>query len=436
MGVGHIGRALHHPNYRLFFGGQSISLLGTWMQRIAMNWLVYRLTSSPFLLGVVGFTGHLPIFILTPFAGVLADRWNRHRVIVVTQILSMLQALTLAILVLTGTVQVWHIISLGIILGVVDAFDIPTRQSFVVQMVENREDLANAIALNSSMVNVARLVGPSVAGLLIASVGEGMCFLLNGISYIAVILSLLAMKIKPLKMKAQRTPIVHGLKEGVSYAYRSTRIRSILLLVALVSLTGMPYTVLMPVFARDILHGDSHTLGFLMGASGFGALIGAFFLAARRNVAGLERWNVLGAAIFGAGLMAFSLSRSVLISLSLMLTTGFGMIVQHASGNTVLQTHVDEDKRGRIMSLFVMAIRGVIPFGSLLAGSLASHMGAPRTLMICGGSCLLGSLLVSRGLRKWSEGRWEDPPRPSAGSPDVSPRSTPSEKSASQEHGS
>ena len=401
MGLGQIGRALHHPNYRLFFGGQSISLLGTWMQRIAMSWLVYRLTNSPFLLGFVGFAGQLPIFVLTPFAGVLADRWNRHRMIVVTQTLAMLQALALALLVLTGAIKVWHIITLGIFLGFVDSFDIPTRQSFVADMVENKQDLGNAIALNSSMVNLARLVGPSVAGILIATVGEGMCFLLNAISYIAVILSLLAMKIKPMKMETERAPIFQGLKEGFSYAFHSTPIRSILLLIALVSLTGMPYSVLMPIFARDILHGNSHTLGFLMRAAGVGALTGAIYLAARVNVAGLERWNALAAGIFGGGLIAFSFSRSIPISLSLMLVTGFGMIVQLASGNTVLQMLVDENKRGRIMSLYAMSLRGIVPFGSLLAGSLASHIGAPRTLMIGGASCILGALLFTRGLRKW-----------------------------------
>jgi MFS family permease len=372
------------------------------MQRIAMSWLVYRLTNSPFLLGFVGFAGQLPIFVLTPFAGVLADRWNRQRILVVTQTLAMFQALALALLVLTDAIKVWHVIFLGIFLGFVDSFDIPTRQSFVSDMVEDKKDLGNAIALNSSMVNVARLVGPSVAGILIASVGEGMCFLLNAISYLAVIFSLLAMKIKPMKMEIDRAPILRGLQEGVSYAFHSTPIRSILLLIALVSLTGMPYSVLMPIFARDILHGNSHTLGFLMGAAGVGALTGAIYLASRVNVAGLERWNALAAGIFGGGLIAFSFSHSISISLSLMLVTGFGMIVQLASGNTLLQTLVDENKRGRIMSLYAMSLRGILPFGSLLAGSLASHIGAPRTLMIGGASCILGALLFTRGLRKWS----------------------------------
>lgn len=380
--------------------------MGTWMQRIAMSWLVYRLTDSAFLLGFVGFTGQLPIFILTPFAGVLADRWNRRRIILITQTLAMLQAFILAGLVLTETIAVWHIILLGIFLGIVDAFDMPMRQSFLVEMVEDRRDLGNAIALNSSMLNGARLVGPSVAGILIASVGEGMCFLLNGISYIAVIASLLSMEIRPKKMGASRTPIWGGLKEGFSYAYRFTPIRSVLLLIALVSLTAMPYTVLMPVFARDILHGGSHTLGFLMGASGVGALVAAFYLAARKDVSGLERWNGLSAAIFGIGLIAFSLSRYFWVSLFLMLLTGFGMMVQHAGSNTILQTVVDEDKRGRVMGLYAVGFRGMMPFGSLLAGSLASRIGAPKTLIIGGAACIIGSLLYAKNLRKWPKGSY------------------------------
>lgn len=397
--------ALRHRNYRLFFGGQSISLMGTWMQRIAMSWLVYRLTNSAFLLGLVGFAGQIPIFLLTPFAGVLADRLNRHRMLVVTQTLAMIQALTLAILVLTGTIAVWQIISLSIFLGFVDSFDMPTRQSFLVEMIEKREDLGNAIALNSSMVNGARLVGPSVAGILIASVGEGMCFLLNGISYLAVIMSLLAMKIRQREMETKRTYILQELGEGFSYAFGFMPIRSVLLLMTLVSLMGMSHTVLMPVFARDILHGDSHTLGFLMGASGVGALVGALHLAFRKSVAGLEQWNVVAAGIFGLGLMAFSLSRFFWVSLFFMLLSGFGMIVQHASTNTVLQTVVDEDKRGRVMSLYVMAFRGMAPFGSLLAGGLASKIGAPNTILVGGLSCILGSLLFAMNLPKWPHPR-------------------------------
>ena len=402
-GLERVLRALHHRNYRLFFGGQSISLMGTWMQRIAMSWLVYRLTNSAFLLGVIGFTGQIPTFLLTPIAGVLADRLNRHHILLVTQTLAMIQALILALLVLTGTIAVWHIVSLSIFLGFVDAFDIPARQSFVVEMIENREDLGNAIALNSSMVHSARLIGPSVAGILIAVIGEGMCFLLNGISYLAVIVSLLAMKIKSTKKETRRTHILKGVKEGFSYAFGFIPIRSVLLLTALVSLMGMSYEVLMPIFARDILHGDSHTLGFLMGGSGVGALAGVIYLASRRSVLGLEKWNALATSIFGAGLIAFSLSRFFWFSLFLMLLTGFGIMVQHTSSSTVLQTVVDEDKRGRVMSLYAVAFRGMMPFGSLLAGSLAIKIGASNTVMIGGVSCILGSLMFARKLSLWRE---------------------------------
>jgi MFS family permease len=393
-----IVRALRHRNYRLFFAGQGISLIGTWMQRIAMGWLVYRLTNSAFVLGLVGFTGQIPIFLLTPFAGVLADRLNRHRMLVITQTLAMIQAFVLALLILTGTIAVWHVVSLSVFLGLVDALDMPVRQAFLVEMIENREDLGNAIALNSSIVNSARLLGPSFAGILIAYVGEGVCFLLNAISYLAVIASLLAMKIVARRMETRKADFLHSVKEGFSYAYGFPPIRSVLLLISLVSLLGMPLTVLMPVFARDILHGDSHTLGFLMGASGLGSLVGAAYLASRRNILGLEKWTVLASGIFGAGLIVFSLSRNFFLSLLLMFTTGFGMLVQMASGNTLLQAVVDEDKRGRVMSLYTMAFRGMVPFGSLLGGSLANRIGAPATVLIGGAACVLGALVFFRKL--------------------------------------
>jgi MFS family permease len=398
-----IVRALRHRNYRLFFAGQGISLIGTWMQRIAISWLVYRLTNSAFLLGLVGFSGQLPLFLLTPFAGVLADRLNRRRVLVVTQTLAMMQALALGILILTGTIAVWQIVCFSIFLGFVDALDMPVRQSFLIEMIENREDLGNAIALNSSIVNSARLIGPSIAGILIAYVGEGVCFLLNALSYLAVIASLLAMKIVARRIDAPGTDLFRGVKEGFSYAFGSVPIRSVLLLISLVSLLGMPLTVLMPVFARDILHGDSHTLGFLMGASGTGALVGGVILASRRSALGLEKWAALATGIFGAGLILFSQSRNFFFSLVLMFITGFGMMVQHASGNTLLQAVVDEDKRGRVMSLYVMAFRGMIPFGSLLGGSLANKLGAPNTLLIGGASCVLGTLLFARILPSMTE---------------------------------
>jgi len=394
-GLKFILRSLHYRNYRLFFGGQGISLIGTWIQNIAMSWLVYSLTNSALLLGIVGFAGQIPTFLLTPFAGVLVDRWNRHRILVVTQTLAMLQAFILALLVLTGNVTVWHIIPLSVFLGLVNAFDIPARQTFVVEIIENRKDLGNAIALNSSMFNGARLLGPSIAGVLIATVGEGICFLLNGISYLAVIAALLAMRVTPKKVEIKKSHILHGLKEGFFYASGFAPIRYILLLLSLISLVGMPYAVLMPIFAKEILHGGAHTLGFLVGFSGTGALVGAVFLASRKSAGGLVKNIPLATGIFGVGLIVFSQSRVLWLSLLLMLITGFGMMVQMASSNTLIQTVVDDDKRGRVMSFYTMAFMGMAPFGSLLAGGLASKIGAPNTLLIGGIATILGAIVFA-----------------------------------------
>jgi MFS family permease len=393
-----IFRALHHRNYRLFFGGQGISLIGTWMQQIAMSWLVYHITHSAFLLGFVGFLGQIPALLLSPFAGVLIDKWNRHRILVCTQSLAMIQAFILALLALTGTIAIWHIIILALFLGFVNAFDMPTRQSFVVEMVETGEDLGNAIALNSFLFNGARLLGPSIGGILISLLGEGMCFLLNGISFIAVIIALLAMKITKKEIRSRSSQVFKGMKEGFTYAFGFPPIRSLLLLLALTSLTAMPYTVLMPVFAKNILHGGPQTLGFLLGASGVGALVGAIYLASRTSVLGLGKLIVIASSIFGIGLIAFSISRILWLSLLLLVLTGFGMMVQMVSSNTVLQTIVEEDKRGRVMSLYTMAFMGMVPFGSLLAGSLASKIGAPGTVIISGAACILGSILFARKL--------------------------------------
>ena len=368
------------------------------MQQIAINWLVYRLTNSALLLGVVGFTSRIATFLLASLAGVLADRWNRHRVLVITQTASMIQAMVLAVLVLTGTIAVWHIIVLSLLLGLINALDVPTRQSFIVDMIEKREDLGNAIALNSSMVNGARLIGPSVAGILIATLGEGICFLLNGLSFIAVVVALLAMKIKPKNREIQNSHVLQGLKEGYSYAFGFAPIRSVLLLLALVSLMGMPFTVLMPIFAEKILQGGPKTLGFLLGATGVGAIAGSIYLASRKSVVGLGRIVVISSNLFGIGLVAFSLSRVFWLSLLIMLVIGFGMMVQMASSNTILQTLVEEDKRGRIMSFYTMAFMGMVPFGSLLAGSLANSLGAPQTVMIGGIACILGSVVFAKEL--------------------------------------
>jgi MFS family permease len=395
--------ALRSRNFRLFFAGQTISLIGTWIQQIAMSWLVYRLTGSAFVLGLVGFLGQLPGFVIAPFAGVLADRWNRHRMLLATQSLAMIQALLLAVLVLTGRITVPILLVLSAFLGVVNGFDIPTRQSFLVDMVEHKEDLANAIALNSSMFNAARLVGPALAGVVIALVGEGICFLLNGLSYVAVLSALLAMTIEPKPAMAEPPRVLQQLLEGFDYAFGFAPMRAVLLLVALVSLTGTPYTVLMPVMAADVLHGGPDTLGTLMAATGLGALVGALYLASRRSVLGLGRLIAGAAALFGLGLVAFAHSRSVALSVAVLAAVGFGMMVQMASSNTILQTIVDEDKRGRVMSLYTMAFTGMMPLGSLLAGGAASRFGAPATIAAGGAICIAGAALFAGQLPRLRE---------------------------------
>src|ERR1043165_9322957 len=392
-GLNFMLRALSHRNYKLFFAGQSVSLIGTWMTRIATSWLVYRLTGSALLLGVVGFAGQIPSFLLAPFAGVLVDRWDRHRLLVVTQVLSLVQSLPPAPLALTGGIPIPHLLWLSGFQGLINAFDMPARQAFVVEMVERREDLPNAIALNSSMVNATRLLGPSLGGVVIAAVGEGWCFLIDAVSYVAVVASLLAMRVTPrMTEPVKESNMLRQLREGFTYAARFAPIRKVLMLLALVSLVGMPYTVLMPVFADEVLRGGPNTLGLLMAASGVGALVGAMFLAARKSVLGLGTLIPLTAAAFGAGLMAFSFSRVLWLSLALMVVTGLGFMVQMAASNTVLQTIVEEDKRGRVMSFYTMAFMGTAPFGSLLAGSVAERIGAPHTLLFGGLGCIAGAL--------------------------------------------
>ena len=393
-----IVRALRYRNYRLFFAGQSVSLIGTWMQQIALSWLVYRLTHSAFLLGLVGFAGQIPAFFFAPFAGAFADRWNRHTILILTQSLAMVQAFVLSFLVLTETIMIWHVLVLNICLGIINAFDMPTRQSFLVEMIEDKKDLPNAIALNSSMFNGARLLGPSVAGILIAAVGEGTCFLINGVSYLAVIASLLLMKLAPKNVKPRTTKVWHEVKEGFSYASGFEPIKVILLMAALMSLMGMPYTVLMPIFAKDILHGGPDALGFLMGSAGVGALGGLLYLASKKSVLGLGRLIPLAAIIFGLGLVAFSFSRVFWFSLIVLLVIGLGQMIQMAASNTLLQTIVDDDKRGRIMSFFTTAVMGMTPFGSLFAGALASKIGAPWTIFIGGIACLAGAAFFTKRL--------------------------------------
>ncbi|MBZ5674473.1 MAG: MFS transporter [Acidobacteriia bacterium] len=385
-------RALRSRNYRLFFAGQSVSLIGTWMTRLAMSWIVYQLTDSAFLLGLTSFVGQIPAFFVAPIAGVWLDRWNRHRVLVITQVLAMIQSLALAILAFTGWINLWWVIGLALMQGLINAFDMPARQAFVIEMIEERGDLGNAIALNSSMVNGAKLVGPAIAGVLVATAGAGVCFLIDGLSYIAVIYSLLAMRVAPVEPRLSRKSALEELGEGWKYVVQSPAIRSILLLLALTSVIGMPYTVLMPLIAAEILHGGAHTLGFLMAMSGVGALASAIGLALRKTVIGLGKRIGISAAVFGGGLILLGVSRSLTISLLLMVVTGFGMMQQMAASNTILQTIAADDKRGRVMSFYTLSILGMNPIGSLLAGAVAARIGVPVTMIGAGAICLAGAV--------------------------------------------
>ena len=393
-----IFRSLKYRNYRLFFGGQSMSLIGTWMQRIAMPWLVYHMTGSALLLGVVSFAGQIPTFLLSPFAGVITDRFNRYKVLLITQIFSLVQAFILAILALTGTIQMWHIVTLSIVLGCINAFDVPSRHSFVIEMVEKKEDLGNAIALNSMMFNGARIIGPSIAGLMLATAGEGICFLINAVSYIFVIASLLMMHVNPREIPEKENHLLKELKEGLDYTFGFAPIKHLILLLAVVSLMGTSYQVLMPVFAKEVLHGGSQTFGFLMGAAGLGALLGAVFLASRESVLKLGRIIPAAAGLFGAGLIILSFIKVYPITLILMVLIGLGMMLHTASSNTILQTITEDDKRGRVMGFYTMAIMGTAPFGSLIGGFLAKTIGTPETIMIGGVSCVVGALLFLKKL--------------------------------------
>jgi MFS family permease len=388
----HAWRALRHRNFRLFFSGQSISLIGTWMTRVATGWLVYRLTGSALVLGLVSFAGQIPTFLLAPFAGVLVDRLNRRNLLVWTQVLAAVQSLGLAVLTLAKVITIHEILALSVFQGLINAFDMPGRQSFLVQMVDDKQDLQNAIALNSSMVNLARLVGPALAGLLIGAVGEGYCFAIDGVSYLAVILSLVLMRVRITPSRRATTSMLEQLREGWSYVTGFRPIRTILTLFAVMSLMGMPFVVLMPIFASQVLHGGPHTLGYLTGASGVGALVSAISLALRKSVRGLTTMIQISAALFGTGLILFGLSRNLVLSLLLMLVVGFGMMQGLAASNTVIQTLVPEDKRGRVMSYYTVAFVGMAPFGSLLAGALAHRFGAPHAVMITGACCVAGSV--------------------------------------------
>jgi MFS family permease len=389
--VASVGRALRHRNYRLFFTGQGISLIGTWLTKVATAWLVYRLTGSAWLLGVVGFAGQIPTFLLAPLAGVLLDRADRYRVLVATQALSMLQSILLAALALCGVIQVWEVVVLNVLQGLIDAFDMPARQSMVVRMVADRADLPNAIALNSSMVNGARLLGPAIAGVLIAALGEGFCFLIDAMSYAAVIASLLMMRLDPQPRTAKTTRVLREMGEGFRYASGFAPIRSLLLLLAVSGLAGRPFAVLLPVIAREVMHGGAGTLGALQATAGLGALAGALYLAARTRILGLPRVVVMSAVLFGVGLVGFSRAHALWLALPLLFAAGAGMMLQTAASNTIIQTIVDEDKRGRVMSLLAMSLFGTVPLGSLIAGALATRLGAENTILVGGMICAFGA---------------------------------------------
>ncbi|WP_371379688.1 MFS transporter [Sporomusa aerivorans] len=393
-------RALRHRNYRLFFTGQTISMTGTWMQDIAINWLIYQLTGSPLMLGTVNFCSKIPGLLLGPLAGLVADRFNKHRIIIFTQCMSLLQALVMAMLVLSNRIEVWHVIALGTLLGCIQAFDLPARHAFIVDMVDNREDMNNAIALNSIIINAARLVGPSVAGILIAIVGEGVCFLLNAGSFIAVIAALRAMRIRAEPIEHHEQSLGRDLREGFTYAYKFLPIRYLLLLLWLICFLGMPYIVLMPIFADEVLGGGSYILGFLFSATGLGAICRAAFLATRPSVAGLENIIPAAAGVFGLALAVFSQNTAVWLALIIMFFAGIGMIMHSIATNTLLQTVVADDKRGRIMSIYSMAFQGMTPLGSLLAGFLAERIGAPATEVMFGFACVLGAVLFYNCLPK------------------------------------
>jgi MFS family permease len=398
-------RAFRHRNYRLFFAGQLTSLVGTWMQTVAQSWLVYRLTGSATLLGLVGFASQFPIFLLSPVAGAVADMYPRRRTMIVIQSLMMLLAFPLAVLTLMHRIQVSHVIVLAILLGFVNAFDIPVRQSFVVEMV-GREDLINAIALNSSMMNGARIIGPAVAGILVSVVGEGWCFFLNGLSYLAVIIGLIFITAGNNRPREHEGSRIEAILEGFRFALHTRPVRALLLLLGVVSLMGMPYSVLMPIFADKILKGGAKGLGLLMGSSGVGALLGAAVLAGRQGVRGLGNWVMFACAGFGTSLMLFSLSRNFWFSTLLLLPVGFSMMVQMASSNTLIQSMVPDRLRGRVMALYSMMFLGMAPFGALLSGILANLMGAPSTVALGGAVCIAGAVVFRSHLPKIrAEGR-------------------------------
>ena len=393
-------KALDNPNLRLYFGGQIVSLIGTWMQQMALSWLIYRLTNSAYMLGVVGFASQAPTFLITPFGGIIADRVNRKKLVLCTQTLAMIQATALAWLSFSENPQIWHLIGLGAIMGLINAIDLPTRQTFLVDMLGSREELPNAIAVNSSIVTLTRLIGPALAGIFIAWAGERMCFVANAISYVAVIVALIFVKAKQKEFVGVRPNAMLQLKEGFIYAFSFGPIRVLLCMIALVSLFCMPYSVLMTAFAKDVFHGDATTLGILTTGSGVGSLIGAIYLSSRKGVLGLGRWIVISCLMFGAGLLGFGLSHSLYVALPLLAIAGFGSMILMAATNTILQTLVDEDKRGRVMSIYTMCFMGLAPFGSVAAGWLSTRIGLGETVVASGIIAIIIGLGFASKLRK------------------------------------
>ncbi len=393
-GARKIFRSLSNPNYRLYFAGQLVSMIGTWMQQLALAWLTYRLTQSPFMLGAITFASQGPSMLLGPFAGVIPDLLNRHKLLITTQSLLMLQSLILAILVLGGHIQVWQIIALGAFSGIVNAVDMPTRQAFVVDMTEKKEDLGNVIALNSSIMNLTRLIGPALAGLVVAWWGEGTCFVLNSVSFVAVIGALLAIKLNKPNIKKKDLHVIAHIKEGFGYVAASQPIKFLLLSVALTSLSAVPYMVLMPVYVKNNFHGNAQLLGYMMAASSIGSLLATFMLASRKSVVGLGRWLSGSLVALSASLFIFGFSQNLAIAMLAVAMGGFGITMQMAASNTMLQTIVDDDKRGRVMSLFTMAFLGITPIGGLAAGYLADHYGCALVISLGGILALFMSIFT------------------------------------------
>jgi MFS family permease len=391
-------RTLKYRNYKLYFSGQGISLIGTWIQIIAMNWLVYELSGSAVILGITGFLSRIPTVILAPFAGVIADRHSKFNLLFITQFLSMIQSALFTVLVFTGLIQIWQILLLGTLLGVINAFDNPIRQSFIVEIVEKKEDLPNAIALNSVLFNSARLIGPSIAGIILSLFGTGWCFLINTLSFAAILVTLLFMRLPKKEIVVSKKSPIKEMKEGFVYVFRSVSIRTILLALAIVSLMGMSFQVLMPVFAKDVLNGNANTLGFLMSSVGLGALVAGLILASRKTVLGLEKYIAFATTVFSVSLIIFAFSHNFYISIIALFFVGLGMIMQMASSNTLIQTLTDDDKRGRVMSFYSIAFIGTVPFGNLLAGTLASLIGESYAVMICGISSLITALYFIKKL--------------------------------------